>query len=103
MEANVSKTSSSERTAATANWLRTTALPVSKVFPDTNPILPAIESLNGLLSGAIEKGAHFRGDSYITARYTSSNLDNIKIQLAFSTTAVRNLAQALLLIQTSNA
>jgi len=50
-----------------------------------------------------EKGAHFRGDSYITARYTSSNLDNIKIQLAFSTTAVRNLAQALLLIQTSNA
>ena len=51
----------------------------------------------------VEKGAHFRGDSYITARYTSSNLDKIKIQLAFSTTAVRNLAQALLLIQTSNA
>ena len=50
-----------------------------------------------------EKGAVFRGDSYITAHYTSSNLDKITIQLAFSTTAVRNLAQALLLIQTSNA
>ena len=51
----------------------------------------------------IEKGAHFGGGSYITARYKSSNLDKIKIQLAFSTTAVRNLAQALLLIETSNA
>ncbi|KAK4045709.1 hypothetical protein OUZ56_033583 [Daphnia magna] len=50
-----------------------------------------------------EKGAHFRGDSYITAHYASLDLDVIKIQLAFSTTAVRNIAQALLLIQTSKA
>ncbi|XP_046452961.1 uncharacterized protein LOC124200702 isoform X3 [Daphnia pulex] len=50
-----------------------------------------------------EKGAHFRGDSYITAHYASLDLDAIKIQLAFSTTAVRNIAQALLLIQTSKA
>ena len=48
-----------------------------------------------------EKGAHFRGDSYITAHYAPLDLDMIKIQLAFSTTAVRNIAQALLLIQTS--
>jgi hypothetical protein len=51
----------------------------------------------------LEKGAHFRGDSYITAHYASLDLDAIKIQLAFSTTAVRNIAQALLLIQTSKA
>lgn len=50
-----------------------------------------------------EKGAHFRGDSYITAHYDSLDLNSLKIQLAFSTTAVRNIAQALLLIQTSKA
>ena len=49
----------------------------------------------------IEKGAHFRGDSYITAHYTSLDLDSVKLQLAFSTTAVRNIAQALMLIQTN--
>ena len=49
-----------------------------------------------------EKGAHFRGDSYIVAHYAQSlSLNEIKVQLAFSTTAVRNTAQALLLIQTS--
>ena len=51
--------------------------------------------------GYAEKVAHFRGDSYITAHYASQSLNEIKIQLAFSTTAVRNTAQALLLIQTS--
>lgn len=49
----------------------------------------------------LEKGAHFRGDSYITAHYAPRDMDVVKIQLAFSTTAVRNIAQALLLIQTA--
>lgn len=52
---------------------------------------------------SLEKGAHFRGGSYITAHYAPLDLDVIKIHLAFSTTAVRNIAQALLLIQTSAA
>ncbi len=49
-----------------------------------------------------EQGAHFRGDSFLTAHFTTVDMDAVKMSLAFSTTAVRNTAQALLLVQTSN-